>query len=253
MIFKKKVTVRDVNRYLSPVVEKLLVKHKKISNPDFEAELEKVTGIKWKQVKNYKNHPSPNSVVASNAKVRDFVLRRYQGDIKRRVFEMSLYLITIVFMLSVLYHYYSNSRKTINYWVVNKNDNTINAFSVDHELRLDSINSVFRLGKLSDSNIKDIESFRCNDLPLSLYKSCSKSYAQNGGTLISLVLREDMITRISISTQDKNVTKDIESFQSEIILKRFIRNERLYTYKKERFEVINDDSQNLIISYYLGQ
>lgn len=67
-------TVKELCSYLDVVIEELLKKHGKLSHPDFDTELQEITGIGWKQVKNYKNHPKQNQTIADNSKVLEFCL-----------------------------------------------------------------------------------------------------------------------------------------------------------------------------------
>ena len=79
-IMKIPITVKEVSYRLEIEVAKLLEIHKKVSNPDFEADLIKNTGIGWKQVKNYKNHPKQFQIVRDNAKIIEFVERSRFDD-----------------------------------------------------------------------------------------------------------------------------------------------------------------------------
>lgn len=67
------ITVREVNKYLSEVVDELTAKHGNVTSTEFEAELESRTGIGWKQVKNYRNHPSPDQILRPNSKIKAFI------------------------------------------------------------------------------------------------------------------------------------------------------------------------------------
>ena len=96
-------SVREINRYLTPVLDELLAKHKKVSNPDFEKEFKEVTGIGYRQARNYKHHPKPYSRVNDNALVIPFILLRRRGDNKRKV---KLIFISIALLgITVLFGY----------------------------------------------------------------------------------------------------------------------------------------------------
>lgn len=90
MNFKLNPTIKEINKYLNQVVDELLEKHQKVSNPDFEKELQERTGIAWKQVKNYKNHPRPKQRIRDNAKILPFILECRKSDTKRRVYRSLL-------------------------------------------------------------------------------------------------------------------------------------------------------------------
>ena len=98
-----KITVREVNKYLSPLIKELKAKHIKVTNPDFETELIQISGIGWKQVKNYQNHPDPSKQVKDNSKVRKFVLNQRSTDTSFKIKKilLSLVLITIL-MICIL-------------------------------------------------------------------------------------------------------------------------------------------------------
>lgn len=100
-MFQRKITVREVNKYLSAVIDELLVKHGKVSNPGFESELEQITGIHWKQVKNYRNHPQQDLAVSDNAKVKKFVLSQRRKSLLGKLLHRRVWVpvATIVFLV----------------------------------------------------------------------------------------------------------------------------------------------------------
>jgi hypothetical protein len=73
-MWTREVTVREVNRFLKRVVEELRTKHGNVTSPEFERELEERTSIRYKQTKNYFNHPSPSQAIAANAKIKAIIL-----------------------------------------------------------------------------------------------------------------------------------------------------------------------------------
>lgn len=84
MSFKINPTIKEINKYLSQIIEELLEKHGKVSSPEFDKELQERTGIAWKQVKNYRNHPKPGQRIRDNAKVLNFVLDCRKKDKGRK-------------------------------------------------------------------------------------------------------------------------------------------------------------------------
>ena len=80
MILRNPPTVSEVNRYIKPIVEELAAKHQKVTHPDFDQELREITGIGWKQVKNYRNHPNQTLSIQKNSKVLSFVFKSRKQD-----------------------------------------------------------------------------------------------------------------------------------------------------------------------------
>lgn len=108
------IRVKEVNKYLSPLIRDLKLKHVKVTNPDFEKELAALTGIGWKQVKNYQNHPNPNQVLNDNSKVRAFVLKKRSLDTSYRLKEILFACVIIVLILICLF--------SINFLIYHKGD-----------------------------------------------------------------------------------------------------------------------------------
>jgi len=101
-----KVTVAEVQRYTKPIVSNLLEKYNKVTHPDFDEELRKITGIGWKQIKNYRNHPNPNSEVKSNSKVGKYILLQRRAN-KFYKLKRGLVNLTIVGLsLAVIFTFY---------------------------------------------------------------------------------------------------------------------------------------------------
>jgi hypothetical protein len=98
-VFKWKITYREVDQHLTRVVDELLLKHGSVTNPAFEAELESITGIGWKQVKNYKNHPRPAQTVAENSKVKKFIYhsrKSYRLQQTKRLLPASVAIVLLI-------------------------------------------------------------------------------------------------------------------------------------------------------------
>ena len=112
-MYSKKITVGEVNKYLSKTINMLLTKYGKVSNPSFEEELEEITGIRWKQVKNYKNHPKPNSVVNINSKIQRFVFEQRKEDKIRTLLPYAI-ILTISTMILLFFIYIFPSKKADN-------------------------------------------------------------------------------------------------------------------------------------------
>ena len=84
-LFRFNPTIRETNQYLSKTVDDLLKKHGGVSDEDFERDLVATTGIGWKQVKNYKNHPKPGERLKDNSIVIKFVRERRKQNTGRKV------------------------------------------------------------------------------------------------------------------------------------------------------------------------
>ncbi len=95
-MFLNKIRIREVNRYLRPVIKELLKKHEKVTNPDFEDELEGVAGIRYRMAKTYLYSPKPWQVVKDNSKIQKFVLEKRKQYWKRRLIPPVCTLLVII-------------------------------------------------------------------------------------------------------------------------------------------------------------
>ncbi len=95
---QNKILVCEVNRYTKQVVNELLAKYNKVTHPDFDKELRNITGIGWKQIKNYRNHPDPSATINDNSKVKKFIIFKRKTD---KYYKFKKIAVPIVFSLMV--------------------------------------------------------------------------------------------------------------------------------------------------------
>ncbi len=106
MFNKNRVIVSEVNRYTKPVIEQLLAKYNKVTHPDFDRELREVTGIGWKQIKNYRNHPNPSTSISENSKIKNFILKKRKTDKLYKANRLTINMVSLILfclIITVLY------------------------------------------------------------------------------------------------------------------------------------------------------
>ena len=114
-MFWRHITVREVNKYLSSVVDELTAKHGNVTSTEFEQELENKTGIKWKQVKNYRNHPTPGQVIRPNSKIKTFIYASRRRALIRRLRSRTTLVsaLLVVTILAAAYHFGFRERQSV--------------------------------------------------------------------------------------------------------------------------------------------
>lgn len=198
-------SVRETNKYLKVVIDQLLEKHGKVSNPDFENELAEITGIGWKQVKNYKNHPRPSQRLKDNSKVLSFILQSRGNDKLRKV---KLAFLTIGLIIGGTYVIYFILTPLLKpkYKVLTL-DNSLNmSLPISKEVNYESSfiipveNWVIALGHIKDSQI-NLDKFDCQKIS-STIRSCQYERGQNGvgqdEVTITININNDFITDFTI-------------------------------------------------------
>lgn len=200
--FRFNPTIKETNKYLSKTVDELTKKHGGVSNEDFERELVDLTGIGWKQVKNYKNNPKPSSRLKDNSIVIKYVLKCRQNDTLRKIRSYSL--ITVSF-LSVVF---------LTYWIIST-PKEVETFQV-HEVPLPTplpINPkietkvfleirdlLLRVGPREHSKLS-LAKFTCSKLPTVQLKNCS---FYDGPFQIVLIMDGDFIKKYTVMTLDSS-------------------------------------------------
>lgn len=246
IVFKEKNNpkVRDVNKALDKVINELLEKHGKISNPDFEKELEVITGIGYKQVKNYKNHPRPDSRINGNSKILPFAMKNCQDETRLTFLvnqKKKILILGTVLIFSILSYYALFSEDNLNH--EHQIDNIEKFMSDESPLAIkdgDFTPIEFHLKKEGirvslGSSKKSIygQSFRCTRFLVNK-EQCQTiinrglSFAQ-----VSLTISDKRITIIAIATNDKDISDEI--------------NDNLDSYL-EHFELKNKNSSNTVYS-----
>ena len=212
-LFRFNPTIRETNQYLSKTVDDLLKKHGGVSNEDFERDLVAATGIRWKQVKNYKNHPKPGERLKDNSVVIKFIRERRKQDTGRKVRLGILAVAGFAIVVAFGYRFFTTP-------------NTIEAFAVHEVAQLpptyDKLETkvflkvrdfVLRLGPIKHSKVP-LEKFNCSKLPAVGLTNCSLSETSSAGLFqIVLILDRDFVRRYSVISVDP---LDIEKLREQL-------------------------------------
>ena len=204
-MFRFNPTIRETNKYLDNTVGELLKKHGNVSNPDFEKELIAITGIGWKQVKNYKNHPKPHQRLKDNSVVIKYVRSCRQKDTWRKARLFSLAASGLIAVISISY-WYITKPKEVERFVVHEFPPTppqdIENIETRVFLKVKSKGWLFRLGPVAHSSI-EFEKFSCVDQPVTGLKKCSYNEASESGIMqASVLLDGTFIRKFTLMTFD---------------------------------------------------
>ncbi len=199
-LFQLNPTIREANKYLSETVEVLTAKHGGVSSEDFEKELVSITGIGWKQVKNYKNHPKPSERLKDNALVLKFIRQKQSQDKGRKVRRFLIYAVSLIAFVFLIYWYVSKPRE-IEQFVVHQvppSAHTTESKETKIFLKLSSKGWLFRLGPTNQSDIP-LDKFICSDLQGMNMKNCSYNEVSGvNGLQVAIILDGGIIRRYTI-------------------------------------------------------
>jgi hypothetical protein len=208
ILYKKKITIKEVNKYLDIVVEDLKKKHEKVTHEDFDNELESITGIRWKQVKNYKNHPNPGQEIQDNSKIKFFVFEQRKKD---KFFKTKQLIILSSLCIGIAFIIYRLLRPTEVIKEVNFISNT-ESIIINPKLTLGipGLGDV-QLGMAPDS----FSGIDCKNLDLERLL-CSKNLPENKG-VVSLFFQRTVLTRLTLTTTDQVIYEKIrDSLKNEL-------------------------------------
>lgn len=225
-LFRFNPTIREANKYLNETVAVLSTKYGGVSNEDFEKELVATTGIGWKQVKNYKNHPKPSERLKDNAIVLKYVLQARNKDTGRKVRLSLSYVVSFVAVVGSIYWYVSRPRE-IEQFVVHEAPPSAHNTEVKETrifLKLSSRKWLLRLGPLNQSSVP-LDKFICADNAGTGTKNCSfNEITSNGNFQAFLLLDGGIIRRYSVMSFDPNDVQALMGQLSELLgdkIKRF--------------------------------
>lgn len=215
-LFQFNPTIRETNKYLDKTVGELITKHGNVSNPDFEKDLIATTGIGWKQVKNYKNHPKPYQRLKDNSVVIKYVRGCRQKDTWRKVRLATFAASSLISVIGISY-WYITKPKEVEKFVVHEFPPTppqdIENIETRVFLKVESKGWLFRLGPVAHSSI-DFEKFSCFNQPVTGLKNCSYNETSEAGLLQATVLLDgNLIRKFTLMTFDKN---DISSLVDQL-------------------------------------
>lgn len=211
-LFRINPTIRETNKYLSETTEILLKKHGMVSSEEFEKDLVEKTGIGWKQVKNYKNHPKPGDRLKDNAVVLKFVVNARARDTKRKVRRTVTVCIGVIAVAYTTYHFAMIPKK-IEQFIVH--EAPPKAFSSEVAetrifLTVPSKDWLFRLGPLEHSRIP-INMFTCFDIQGTGTKNCS---FRGPSTEATLILDGNFVRRYSLLSFEP---EDISNLKEQLV------------------------------------
>ena len=210
MKFRLNPTVREINRYLSPLIEELTRKHVKVSNPEFEEELKALTGIGWKQVKNYKNHPKPGQRLNDNASINEFVYKSRKQDKKRTIIIATILILLIfIFLFLCTRAYYAITQEKV---VILKQPVGLNPVSISIKditptivLSVPTQDLELKLGSLKNQHI-NTSMYSCVDSSDTL-KVCQRQMVLDGAIFqVDLHILDGVIKTIMITAIGENST-----------------------------------------------
>lgn len=199
-LFQLNPTIREANKYLSETVEALTAKHGGVSSEDFEKELVSITGIGWKQVKNYKNHPKPSERLKDNALVLKFIRQKQSQDTGRKIRRFFNYTVPLVAVVLSIYWYVNKPREVEQFIVhqVPPSAHTTEAKETRIFLKVSSKGWLFRLGPTNQSDVP-LDKFTCSDLQGMNMKNCSYNEASGvDGLQVVIILDGGIIRRYTI-------------------------------------------------------
>lgn len=203
MKFRLNPTVREVNRYLSPLIEQLTEKHVKVSNPEFEDELKQLTGIGWKQAKNYKNHPKPGQRLNDNAQITEFVFQCRKTDKKRTAIiylaGMAFAILAIFFCIE-LYSIMTKERILIFKQPVGNIQKSVDPKNVTptFSLKIPSHGLKLKLGSATNQNL-DLSKISCNFSTKTL-QACTHETTSEGAVLSTVIYIDEGIVKTIMIT-----------------------------------------------------
>jgi hypothetical protein len=213
-LYGGQISVREANKYLDRVVEELKLKHEKVSHEDFDNDLESITGIRWKQVKNYKNHPKPGQEIQDNSKVKNFIYEQRKKDKVHLAKRLGLLLggVAILLFLGIRL---LMPRESIRIVQIPSSENRP---TVTKTILILSINGLGELKLGMDK--KSLSDLKCHTVQVS-NSLCTFPIQSKARGEVTLYFISNSLSRASISTQDKDffetqkkfLLKDLSNFK----------------------------------------
>ncbi|MBK8201520.1 MAG: hypothetical protein IPK68_04080 [Bdellovibrionales bacterium] len=213
-LFRFNPTIRETNKYLSETTDELLKKHGNVSNEEFEKELVAITGIGWKQVKNYKNHPKPSERIKDNSLVIKFVAQCRKKDTGRKVRQIAIVIVASSALVFGAYKYVTTPNK-IETFAIHEVGEPLppNYEKIETKvfLQIPSKNWVLRLGPFKHSKIP-LDKFVCAKLPAIGLTNCSyNENGPNGLFQVTLIMDKEFVRKYSVMTLDPNDIKNLRN------------------------------------------
>ena len=198
-LYGGRISVREANKYLDRVVEELKLKHEKVSHEDFDNDLEAITGIRWKQVKNYKNHPKPDQEIQDNSKVKTFIYEQRKKDkthLAKRVGVFAIGLSICVFILCRLFM----SNETVKIVQMKTGETKLKFTTTKLALTIPGLSQDIKLGM----DKKSLTDLRCHSVQVSNSLCTFPIDGEVKGEL-TLYFISDVLSRATLFTHNKNL------------------------------------------------
>jgi hypothetical protein len=207
-LYGGRISVREANKYLDRVVEELKLKHEKVSHEDFDNDLEAITGIRWKQVKNYKNHPKPGQEIQDNSKVKIFIYEQRKKNKAHLAKRLALLLGGVAILLFVGIRLLT-PRESIRIVQIPSSETKPSMTKAKLTLTIDGLGEL-KLGM----DKKSLTDLKCHTVQVS-NSLCTFPIGSKAKGEVTLYFITDSLSRASISTQDK----DFFESQKRLLLK----------------------------------
>jgi hypothetical protein len=214
-LFRFNPTIRETNKYLSKTVDELLKKHSGVSNEDFERDLVSITGIGWKQVKNYKSHPKPSERLKDNSVVIKYIRDCQKRDSARKARHVALAVGSLT-VIGIFGYRLATSPNKVEAFAVHEVAQPLpNDYSkAETKVFLEIRNFVLRLGPVKHSKVP-LDKFSCSKLPAVGLTNCSLSETGSAGLFqIVLIMDHDFVRRYSVTSVDSN---EIEKLRLQLV------------------------------------
>jgi hypothetical protein len=196
-LYGGRISVRETNKYLDQVVEELKLKHEKVSHEDFDHDLEAITGIRWKQVKNYKNHPKPGQEIQDNSKVKTFIYEQRKKDKVHLAKRLGLLLGGVAILLFVSIRLLM-PRESIRIVQIPSSETKPSITKAKLTLNIDGLGEL-KLGM----DKKSLIGLRCRDVQIS-NSLCTFLMKGNDKSEVTLYFISGLLTRVAFTTQLKD-------------------------------------------------
>ncbi len=203
-LFRFNPTIKEANKYLSKTTDALSKKHGGVSNEEFETELIKITGIGWKQVKNYKNHPKPSERIKDNAVVLKYLREQQANDIFLKIRHRLTYAAIVFLIISAIY-YLSNLPRKESLIIYQNSPKSIASRELisDFNLTVPSVDKTFSIG-VTDLNF---DNFNCSVVETN-EKMCT---LENKNNQLSIRINTNTVTQFNLMLLDIKDAVDIDS------------------------------------------
>lgn len=218
-LFQFNPTIKETSKYLQETVDELLKKYGSVSNPDFEKELIETTGIAYKQIKNYKNHPKPSQRIKDNAIVIKFVReKRKQNRLKIYAIHAAKISAAILVVTCIWYLWPKSPPAPQKIYVINGTPVEMpppsmpqgNEAELRISLKIPKLGWYLRLGEMAESQF-DEKHFKCSAIFGTKQTRCKHDGDAQSPVSVSYLKEGTTIQQISVSSYNSDAVSDLEA------------------------------------------